>query len=144
MAGNDPTFTPRLRPWRVFRSNCPGVRHRPSATSNKQWAYRSLHGRQPLNSGLNESPPVKSLTRVGVALLAAAPAFAQSGAMRPPSGTIVTQEPNSTGNDRDVVVSRGATGADTATSDSAAGGNANKPEQAVPNGSAGGGSGGSN
>lgn len=87
---------------------------------------------------------MKFLTLVGVALLATAPAFAQNGALRPPGSAIVTQEPNSTGNDRDVVVSRGATGADTATSDSAAGGNANKPEQAVPNGSAGGGSGGSN
>jgi hypothetical protein len=89
---------------------------------------------------------MKYLFLVGVALFAAAPAVAQVNAPRQPgtTGTVVTQEPNSTGNDRDIVVLRGATGADTATSDSAAGGNANKPEQAVPNGSAGGGSGGSN
>jgi hypothetical protein len=93
-----------------------------------------------------ESTPVKYLFLASAVLFAGAPAFAQSGLPRQPGagGAIVTQEPNSTGNDRDIVVSRGATGADTATSDSAAGGNANKPEQAVPNGSAGGGSGGSN
>ena len=48
--------------------------------------------------------------------------------------------PNTTGNDRDVVISRGATGADAITTDPAAGGNASHPERAVPNGSAGGGS----
>jgi hypothetical protein len=79
-------------------------------------------------------------------LFVTAPAVAQVGLPRQPGtgGATITREPNSTGNDRDIVVSRGATGADTATSDSAAGGNANKPEQAIPNGSAGGGSGGSN
>jgi hypothetical protein len=55
-------------------------------------------------------------------------------------GTIIQNQPNTTGNDRDVVISRGATGADTFTTDSAAGGNASRPEQAIPNGSAGGGS----
>ena len=88
--------------------------------------------------------PVKYLVLASVALFATAPAYAQTSPLSQPGAAIVTQEPNSTGNDRDIVVSRGATGADTATSDSAAGGNANKPEQAVPNGSAGGGSGGSN
>lgn len=58
-------------------------------------------------------------------------------------GTIIQNQPNTTGNDRDVVISRGATGADTVTTDSAAGGNASRPEQAIPNSSAGGGSGGS-
>jgi hypothetical protein len=48
------------------------------------------------------------------------------------------REPNSTGNDRDLVISRGATGADTIETDSAAGGNAGRPEQAIPNSSAGG------
>jgi hypothetical protein len=90
-----------------------------------------------------EGNHMKKLILAGVILFATVPAFAQSGAppQPGPGGTIVTQEPNSTGNDRDVVVSRGTTGADTATSNSAAGGNANKPEQAVPNSSAGGGSG---
>ena len=88
--------------------------------------------------------PVKYLVLASVALFATAPAYAQTSPLRQPGAAIVTQEPNSTGNDRDIVVSRGATGADTATSDSAAGGNANKPEQGIPNGSAGGGSGGSN
>ena len=57
------------------------------------------------------------------------------------TGTIVTQQPNTTGNAPDLVISRGATGADTITSSSAAGGNANLPERAIPNGSAGGGGG---
>jgi hypothetical protein len=87
---------------------------------------------------------VKYLLLASVALFATVPAYAQTGPLRQPGAATITQEPNNTGNDRDIVVSRGATGADTATSDSAAGGNANKPEQAVPNGSAGGGSGGSN
>ncbi|MHC2017789.1 hypothetical protein [Methylobacterium sp. CM6247] len=56
------------------------------------------------------------------------------------TGTVIQLQPNTTGNDRDVIISRGATGAETITTDSAAGGNANHPEQAVPNGSAGGGS----
>jgi len=51
---------------------------------------------------------------------------------------VVQGQPNTTGNDPSVSVSRGATGAETATTDSAAGGNAGKPEQAVPNSSAGG------
>ena len=55
------------------------------------------------------------------------------------TGTVVTRQPNTTGNASDVVISRGATGADTITSSSAAGGNANLPERAIPNGSAGGG-----
>jgi hypothetical protein len=58
------------------------------------------------------------------------------------TGTIVTRQSNTTGNAEDLVVSRGATGADTITSSSAAGGNANLPERAVPNGSANGGGGG--
>lgn len=53
-------------------------------------------------------------------------------------GAVVQSQPNTTGNDPSVSVSRGATGAETATTDSAAGGNASKPEQAVPNSSAGG------
>lgn len=85
---------------------------------------------------------MKKFILASVVLFAAAPAIAQSEAPRQPgtTGTIVVQEPNSTGNDRDVVISRGATGADTVTSDSAAGGNASRPEQAIPNSSGGGGS----
>lgn len=59
-----------------------------------------------------------------------------------PSGTVIQQQSNTTGNTPDLVISRGATGADTITTDSAAGGNASRPEQAIPNGSAGGGTGG--
>ncbi|HEX8416800.1 MAG TPA: hypothetical protein VF641_04270 [Methylobacterium sp.] len=54
-------------------------------------------------------------------------------------GAVVTQQPNTTGNSRDLVIAPGATGAETITTNSAAGGNANLPERAVPNGSAGGG-----
>jgi hypothetical protein len=70
-----------------------------------------------------------------------APALAQDYAPRQPetTGSITQVQPNTTGNDLDVVTSYGATGADTVNSDSAAGGNAGKPEQAFPNGSAGGG-----
>lgn len=88
---------------------------------------------------------MKKLTLASIAVLAATPAFAQ-GLPRQPgtTGTVIQSQPNTTGNDRDVVISRGATGADTVTTDSAAGGNANQPSRAVTNGSAGGGSGGSN
>ena len=57
-------------------------------------------------------------------------------------GVIIQNQPNTTGNSRDQVISYGATGADTVTTNSAAGGNASRPEQAFPNGSAGGGTGG--
>ena len=89
---------------------------------------------------------MKYLLLAGATLFAVAPAYAQVGAPRQPgtTGTVIQSQPNTTGNDRDVVISRGATGADTVTTDSAAGGNANQPSRAVPNGSAGGGSGGSN
>jgi hypothetical protein len=61
---------------------------------------------------------------------------------RPESGAIVTDDGSVTGGrDRGVTISRGATGADTITNNSAAGGNANQPERAVPQGSGGGGSG---
>jgi hypothetical protein len=58
------------------------------------------------------------------------------------TGAIIEVQPNTTGNDRDLIIAPGATGAETITTDSAAGGNAVHPERAVPNGSAGGGSGG--
>ena len=50
---------------------------------------------------------------------------------------------NNTGGARSVIIPRGATGADTYFSNSAVGGNVARPELAVPNGSAGGGNGGS-
>ena len=80
-----------------------------------------------------------------LALGLSSPVFAQGVPLsRYPdtTGTVVTQQPNTTGNASDVVISRGATGADTITSSSAAGGNVNLPERAVPNGSASGGGGG--
>ncbi|MGY2050518.1 hypothetical protein [Methylobacterium sp. JK268] len=52
------------------------------------------------------------------------------------TGSTVTVQPNTTGNDVDVVIARGATGADTITTDSAAGSNARLPERRIPNGSA--------
>ena len=89
---------------------------------------------------------MRTLILSSLAVLAAAPALAQGvPTPRQPgtTGTVIQNQPNTTGNDRDVVISRGATGADTVTTDSAAGGNSNQPSRAVPNGSAGGGSGGS-
>ncbi|TXM93218.1 hypothetical protein FV223_09040 [Methylobacterium sp. WL116] len=82
---------------------------------------------------------MKKLLIAGVVLFAAAPALAQTEAPRQPgaSSTVIQNQPNTTGNDGATSVSRGATGAETVTRDSAAGGNAGKPEQAVPNGSAG-------
>lgn len=80
---------------------------------------------------------------VALALLTIQPVAAQG--VFPPrgeSGVIVQNQPNTTGNSRDTVISYGATGADTVTTNSAAGGNASRPEQAFPNGSAGGGQGG--
>lgn len=68
----------------------------------------------------------------------AQPVTAPGAAPGQPRGAVVQGQPNTTGNDPSVSVSRGATGAETATTDSAAGGNAGKPEQAVPNSSAGG------
>ena len=86
---------------------------------------------------------MRKLILLGAALFATAPALAQSGPPRQPGadGTVIQREPNSTGNSSNTAISRGATGADTVTTNSASGGNANKPEQAIPNSSAGGGSG---
>ena len=56
------------------------------------------------------------------------------------TGAIVETQSNTTGNDPDLVIAPGATGAETITTNSAAGGNASHPERAIPNGSAGGGS----
>ncbi|WP_081739655.1 hypothetical protein [Methylobacterium sp. 10] len=83
---------------------------------------------------------MNKLILTAIATLIAAPAFAQETPPRQPgtSGTVIQNESNTTGNGQDVVISRGATGADTVTSNSAAGGNASRPEQAIPNSSAGG------
>lgn len=84
---------------------------------------------------------MKIVLLLGVALLTTAPALAQGGPSREPvgTGTVIQSEPNSTGNDANIAISRGATGADTVTTNSAAGGNAARPEQAIPNSSANGG-----
>lgn len=90
---------------------------------------------------------MKTLTLSAVAsalaTLMALPALAQG--LSPYDGrrgVVVQNQPNTTGNSRDTIISYGATGADTVTSNSAAGGNAARPEQAIPNGSANGGPGG--
>ncbi len=59
----------------------------------------------------------------------------------PPPGGFAIINRNNTGGDVSVTIPRGATGAETYTSNSAAGGNAGRPELAVPNGSTGGGGG---
>jgi hypothetical protein len=89
---------------------------------------------------------VKFLLLASVVGFVAAPVLAQDYSPRQPdvTGSTTQIQPNTTGNDVDTVTSYGATGADTVNSDSAAGGNANQPSRAFPNGSAGGGSGGSN
>lgn len=82
----------------------------------------------------------------GTLALAAAgfsPALAQAPAAPPQAapGAPVASGQNNTGGDRNVTIPRGATGADTVQTDSAVGGNAGQPSRAVPQGSAGGGSG---
>lgn len=75
------------------------------------------------------------------ALITAAPALAQGSSFtQDPAVTgTITVQPNDTGGGEDETISFGATGADTINSNSAAGGNASRPERAVPNGSANGG-----
>ncbi|MDR7039670.1 MULTISPECIES: hypothetical protein [Methylobacterium] len=83
---------------------------------------------------------------VGLVLVTAGPALAQILPGPVPHGrpgVVIQNQPNTTGNSRDVVIAPGATGAETITTNSAAGGNASFPERAVPNGSANGGGGGS-
>ena len=79
---------------------------------------------------------------LGVSLAFAGSANAQAP-VRPdlPGSTapVVTRTPDTTGNDRNVVIAPGPTGASTTQTDSAAGGNAGQPSRAVPQG---GGSGG--
>lgn len=59
-----------------------------------------------------------------------------------PPGTIIQQQNNITGGGVDYLIAPGPTGADTISSNSAAAGNANQPERAIPQGSGGGGGGG--
>lgn len=87
-------------------------------------------------------------TLIVLGCLSSGAAFAQA---RPPGlppgpfppGTIIQQQNNITGGGVDYVIAPGPTGADTISSNSAAAGNANQPERAIPQGGAGGGSGGS-
>ena len=123
-----------------------GMRHRPFATSSAKSAYHPLCGRQQLAPAEGKVPFKKIVLLVSLTFFAAAPVIAQDYApgQLGTTGSVTQIQPNTTGSDLDVVTSFGATGADTVNSDSAAGGNANQPSRAVPNGSAGGGSGGSN
>ncbi|MDR7037023.1 hypothetical protein J2X36_001767 [Methylobacterium sp. BE186] len=82
----------------------------------------------------------KSIVIGALALGLATPALAQDRAVAPnpsPSGTVIQGQSNTTGNSRDVIIAPGATGAETITTNSAAGGNAGQPSRAVPQGSAG-------
>lgn len=83
-------------------------------------------------------------TRVAAAI--AALALMQTAATAQPypgAKPVITYNSNNTGGRGDRIISYGPTGADTVTTNSAAGGNASRPELAIPNGSAGGGGGGS-
>ena len=99
-----------------FRSS--EVRHRPPETLSARRAYRSLYGRQQIDTGSSESIFVKNLLIVSIAIFAAAPALAQDYAPRRPetTGSITQVQPNTTGSHLDVVTSYGATGADTVNS----------------------------
>lgn len=59
-----------------------------------------------------------------------------------PPGGLAIRDSNTTGGGVNYTIPRGATGADTYTTNSAAGGNSSRPELAVPNSSGGGGNGG--
>ncbi|GJD91304.1 hypothetical protein BHAOGJBA_4852 [Methylobacterium hispanicum] len=82
----------------------------------------------------------KTFAISALALLFTVPALAQ-GLVRGPgtTGAIVLPQPNTTGNDPSLIIARGSTGAETVTTNSAAGGNAGQPERAIPQGSANGG-----
>ncbi|GEP07833.1 hypothetical protein MOX02_58710 [Methylobacterium oxalidis] len=78
-------------------------------------------------------------TFTALAIVSAWPALAQTAPYpRSPdaTGTVITSQPNTTGNSRDVIIAPGANGAETITTDSAAGGNAGQPSRRVPQGSA--------
>ncbi|AWN40578.1 hypothetical protein DK389_08580 [Methylobacterium durans] len=59
------------------------------------------------------------------------------------TGTVVQGQSSNTGSGRGVIIAPSATGAETITTDSAAGGNAGQPSRAVPQGSSGSGGNGS-
>ena len=67
------------------------------------------------------------------------PRASRGGPVSP--GGLVIRNGNNTGGGTDYTIARGATGADTYTTNSAAGGNSSRPDLAVPNGSGGGTSG---
>jgi hypothetical protein len=81
----------------------------------------------------------KLFTTSALSLAITGPAFAQ-GVLLPrepvTTGTVIQGTPNNTGNDRNVTIAPGSTGASTIQTDSAAGGNAGQPERAVPQGGA--------
>src|SRR4051812_5284754 len=82
-----------------------------------------------------------ALTLTGAAFAQTLAPAGPAGDFPAATGTVIQRQPNTTGNDRDIIIAPGATGAGTITTDSAAGGNAEHLERAVPNGSAGGGQG---
>ena len=84
--------------------------------------------------------PTKSA--LAVAVLAVIPTGATAQPY-PGARPVITYNSNNTGGRGDRIISYGPTGADTVTTNSAAGGNASRPELAIPNGSAGGGGSGS-
>lgn len=74
-------------------------------------------------------------TLTGAALAQAPAAINRAGSTDP----VVTRLPDTTGGDRDVVISRGPTGASTIQTDSAAAGNAEQLTRRIPQGGGGGG-----
>lgn len=88
---------------------------------------------------------VLAVAALGCLVMGTAGAQAQYGGPGGPfpPGTIIQRQNNTTGNTVDYIIAPGPTGADTITTNSAAGGNAGQPERAIPQGSAGGGTGGS-
>jgi len=88
----------------------------------------------------------KTVILAGLLVGLAVPALAQT---HPHAGTagrnsVIETDTNNTGGDRNRVISRGATGADTIESDSAAAGNESQPSRRVPQGSGGAGGQGGN
>ena len=81
-----------------------------------------------------------ALTCSGFTSAAIAQVPARTGALGT-KGTVAAPTPGTTGNDRNIVIAPGATGASTIQSDSAAAGNAGHPSRRVPQGSGGGGGG---
>lgn len=83
-----------------------------------------------------------TISGVPLASTLAGAAFAQAqAAINRPGSTdpVVTRLPDTTGGDRDVVISRGLTGASTIQTDSAAAGNGEQLTRRVPQGGGGGG-----